>query len=135
MADVRARFVQGRVDASGECLVDGRDERAEQFRLADRPADAGDPEVQGDIAGDDERQRQDKRHEAADRCGGDHPFIQNRTAGGGKIKPVEAGRYENDREQDGGEVPEKHPPAKTADDVAGQGEEEVLHAEIWAVII
>jgi len=130
MADVHAaRFMEVRVNPAREGLVSGGDERAEQFRLPDGPPDAGDPEVQRDIAGEDECQRQDNRYEPADGCGRDHPLIQQRAAGGGKIKPIKTGRDQDDCEQDGGEVPEHHPPAETADDIAGQGEEEVLH--VW----
>lgn len=128
MADVRAHFVHGGMNPAGEHLVGGGNERAEEFRLANGPADAGDPGVQSDITGEDERQRQEKRHKSTDRRGRKHPFPQQRTPGGGEIKPVKPGLDQDERENDSQQVPEQHPPTETADDVAGQGEEELLHA-------
>ncbi len=48
--------------------------------------------------------------------------------GGEEPAPVETGQHENDREQDGYEVPDNHPALEAADEVAGQRYQKLFHA-------
>lgn len=132
MADVRARKLL-RVNPARERLVGGGQQRPDERRLTDGPAGAGDSPMAGDVAGNNQHERQRERHQPANRCGGKHPFAQHRTAGGTEIKPVKTGADERERERDEHRVPENHPPLETAEEVAGQRGEELLHAENWPI--
>src|ERR1700690_1926359 len=101
------------MDTAGKRLVSGRNQRAKERRLTDGPANQNGSGTLDDEADPKKSQWQGQRQEPANPDSRPHPGTQHPIACGEVVTPVEAGQGEDDREQDGNEMPDD-PPALEA---------------------
>jgi hypothetical protein len=131
VTDVIADEVR-RVDAARERFVCGCDQRANEFSLADGPARQHGSGIINNRADDEQKQWQSRRQQHANDSRRPHPSPQRPIVGGEVIIPIKAAQDENDREQDGDEMPDEPPASETADQVAGQRHQKLFHVGmVW----
>lgn len=119
MTDVLADAVHG-MGTARKRFVGDHNQCAEKFSFSDSPTGQNGPGISRNVPGCKQSQGQVEGQQPADDNGRKHPGTKLRTAGGQEITPVEAGHDEDEREQNGDEMPDELPAFEATNEVARQ---------------
>ena len=128
MTDVRANAVR-RMNASRERLVSGRNQRTEQRRLTDGPAGQN---GSGTLDNDADTSRNSGKASGSSMPITAAGHIHERSAGlrvARNQRQIKAGHDEDDREQDGNDMPDEPPTREAAKDIARHRSPKLFHAD------